>query len=265
MPMESIDAIYSTPYASAFYTPAGATRYTALDIQLGSGYALNPKTGKMEQVYATYTTTESGVQAETGFFFESDPFRPSSALSLQGFAPGYYTDNSSTFDNFLERVVLGGAAVLGAIAGAEVIGVAGGGASTTEAVTGATATEGAAATVSTTEAVTAGAGATAAAPVVSTTTAVSGVTAGSAAPSLLSQVGTYATKALPTLVGKLTSGGTAQRLQYLPQENRSAGLHSSIYGDQSGADLPRNYTPWILGGVALFILAMMLPAFFVRR
>lgn len=106
----------------------------------GSGMAINPRTGKMEQVYATYGQADpdtAGPEVETGRYFASDPDRPSTALSLAGYAPGYYShDNFNTFDNFMSRAIpiaglvmlaAGGAGALGegAVSGQGGLGYAG--------------------------------------------------------------------------------------------------------------------------------------------
>lgn len=56
----------------------------------------------------------------------SDSWYPG-AQSTEGYAPGYYTDNSGTFDQFFERAVLGGLAAISGGAAAEAFGGAFGG------------------------------------------------------------------------------------------------------------------------------------------
>lgn len=57
----------------------------------------------------------------------SDTWAPG-MQSTEGWAPGYYTDNSGTFDQFFERAVLGGLAAIAGGAAAEIYGGASGGA-----------------------------------------------------------------------------------------------------------------------------------------
>lgn len=84
--------------------PTAPKPITAADIQNGTGYALNPATGKLDQAYARLgMTPEGNVGDWTDFSFD-----PTGRQSLAGWAPGYYSDNGSTFDNFMERAVLGG-------------------------------------------------------------------------------------------------------------------------------------------------------------
>ena len=67
----------------------------------GDGMAVNPRTGQLEQVYATYRFGDpdtAGPMQETGRYFASDGPLPRGALSLAGYAPGYYSDRSSIFD-----------------------------------------------------------------------------------------------------------------------------------------------------------------------
>jgi hypothetical protein len=88
----------------------------------GSGMAINPRTGRLEQVYSIYGQPDpqtAGPQVELRRYFESDPDRPGNAQSLAGYAPGYYSnDNFNTFDNFASRAIeILGLAGLGAGAG----------------------------------------------------------------------------------------------------------------------------------------------------
>jgi hypothetical protein len=78
----------------------------------GNGMAVNPATGKLESLYAR-APSDPLAEDWSDFRFASDPRGLTGQhQGLTGWAPGYYTDNSGTFDNFLERAVLGG---LGAI------------------------------------------------------------------------------------------------------------------------------------------------------
>ena len=72
-------------------------RMTGSPAAPGDGMAVNPRTGRRELVYATYETSESGMQYETGRYFASDGPLPRGAQSLAGYAPGYYTDDRSIF------------------------------------------------------------------------------------------------------------------------------------------------------------------------
>jgi hypothetical protein len=72
-------------------------RMTGSPAAPGDGMAVNPRTGRRELVYATYETSESGMLYETGRYFASDGPLPRGAQSLAGYAPGYYSDNSSIF------------------------------------------------------------------------------------------------------------------------------------------------------------------------
>lgn len=91
---------------------------TAADIQSGTGYALNPASGKMEQAYARMAENASGNMDWTDFSFD-----PVGRQSLAGWAPGYYTDNSGTFDHFMERLIGGGLVALATVATAGAFGV----------------------------------------------------------------------------------------------------------------------------------------------
>ena len=64
----------------------------------GDGKAINPRTGRAELVYATYSISESGMLYETGRYFAADGPLPQGALPLAGYAPGYYSDKTSIFD-----------------------------------------------------------------------------------------------------------------------------------------------------------------------
>lgn len=83
----------------------------------GSGMAINPATGKLEQVYATYAAPDSdsaiAFGAETRRYFASDFDRPGNAMSLAGYAPGFY-DHSGL--DVLEVGILGGLAAIGGVA-----------------------------------------------------------------------------------------------------------------------------------------------------
>lgn len=70
--------------------------------------------------YAFYGPTEAGNDNTNtwDFYGYSDTWQPG-MQSLEGWAPGYYTDNTGTFGHFMERAVLGG---LAAIAGAGALG-----------------------------------------------------------------------------------------------------------------------------------------------
>ena len=92
-------------------TPAHARRYSPDDAIFagmtgsagapGPGTAINPRTGQPELVWATYAPTgepgTAGTMGETGRYFASDGPLPDGAMSLAGYAPGYYSDNDTTF------------------------------------------------------------------------------------------------------------------------------------------------------------------------
>jgi hypothetical protein len=80
-----------------------------------NGQAVNPATGKLENIYAV-APTDPLAEDWHDFKFESDQGRTSNHVSLVGWAPGYYTANPSTFDNVMERGVLGGLAAIGGAA-----------------------------------------------------------------------------------------------------------------------------------------------------
>lgn len=108
---------------------------TAADIQHGTGFALNPATGKYEQAYAKYgqqpvewrnVPDEQGNMQSVPIYDDSAQadhydysFDPTGRQSLAGWAPGYYTDNGGG--------LFGGAlgAILQAAAGTAGFGVGG--------------------------------------------------------------------------------------------------------------------------------------------
>ena len=73
-------------------------RMTGSPAAPGDGMAVNPRSGLPELVYATYSVSESGMLYETGRYFAADGPLPQGALSLAGYAPGYYSDKTSVFD-----------------------------------------------------------------------------------------------------------------------------------------------------------------------
>lgn len=104
------------------------------------GYAVNPRTGQRELLWITYEYNEvGGIVQETGWYFQSDGDVPGGLYgAAQPAGPlTYHTDNSGTFDNFLQRAVQGALATLGVVAaGAAVAGqLAAPAAVTTEAAT----------------------------------------------------------------------------------------------------------------------------------
>lgn len=62
------------------------------DIQHGTGFALNPATGRYEQAYARLAPNANEQMDWTDFSFD-----PTGRQSLAGWAPGYYKDNSNDF------------------------------------------------------------------------------------------------------------------------------------------------------------------------
>ena len=270
----------------------------------GSGMAINPATGKLEQVYALYGMADpltAGPMIETRRFFASDFDRPGSAQSLAGYAPGYY-DHSAT--DLLEVGVLGGLAVIGGVAAYSVAtGAAGAsavGGSTSESIYGTQAVG--------TGTVT-GAGETSASVVVDTTaegivadapsigeevitvTGSDGVVtaqvydaAGAAVTSaggtvaaesgliagMSSALVSSATKAASSIVthiagSVLGSNRTSpKQTPYLPQENMSDGLLSSIYGGSNDEEKktasmnPNTILFLALAGVIALVFAVLL-------
>jgi hypothetical protein len=91
-------------------TQPNTSGITAGGIQQGSGYALNPATGQYEQAYAK--APNDPLQGDwTDFSFD-----PTGRQSLAGYAPGYYTDNGSTFGS-LGQLARNPLAVFGATTG----------------------------------------------------------------------------------------------------------------------------------------------------
>lgn len=78
----------------------------------GSYSAVNPRTGQMELVFNDNDTSR--------MYFQSDGGMPASAAPAS--RPEFHSDNSSTWDNFMERVVLGGLGALGGVAGGALLG-----------------------------------------------------------------------------------------------------------------------------------------------
>lgn len=91
------------------------------NIDAGTGFALNPKTGQREQLYAVAPLDPLEAN-HSDYRFASDGLTPQH-VSLAGWSPGFHSDNSGTWSNFMERAVLGG---LGAIGGVAIGSVAGG-------------------------------------------------------------------------------------------------------------------------------------------
>lgn len=86
----------------------------ALRLDYGTGFAFNPRTGQREQVYAV-APLDPLADDWSDYRFASDTLTPQHQ-SLAGWAPGFHSDNSGTWSNFMERAVLGGLLVIGGAA-----------------------------------------------------------------------------------------------------------------------------------------------------
>src|SRR4051812_6493848 len=97
------------------YDPYGlAAKHYGVNID-ANGTAINPKTGQRELLYAI--APGDPLQGDwSNFKFASDGGLTPQHQSLAGWAPGYYTDTSGTFDQFMERATLGGLAAIGGAA-----------------------------------------------------------------------------------------------------------------------------------------------------
>lgn len=113
------------------YDYEGARRNYGIDIDY-SGTALNPATGKREQVFAVYGLRDTGgmdpgafTHDWTDFRFASDPRGLSAEhVSMYGFSPGYRApDPASDFDRAVEIAVVGGLAAIGGVAAGAAFGV----------------------------------------------------------------------------------------------------------------------------------------------
>lgn len=128
------------------YDPYGlAAKHYGLNID-ANGTAINPKTGQREAVYAI--APDDPLQGDwSNFKFASEGGLTPQHQALTGWAPGYYTDTPSTFDNFMERGTLGGLMAIGgaAFGGAGLAGEAGAGAGADAGVYGLSGIESAAA------------------------------------------------------------------------------------------------------------------------
>jgi hypothetical protein len=99
----STSALADAPAQARRYSPDDAifASMTGSSGAPGLGTAINPRTGQTELVWATYAPSgepgTAGTMGETGRYFASDGPLPDGAMPLAGYAPGYYSDNDSTF------------------------------------------------------------------------------------------------------------------------------------------------------------------------
>ena len=91
-------------------------------IPTNSGMAINPRTGQLEMVYATYDQESGGTMRETGRYFASDGNMPAGAVPMAGANSGYYVGDARS-TSLGELGVIGGLAALGGLAGAGVAGI----------------------------------------------------------------------------------------------------------------------------------------------